>query len=200
MEKWLEMTQGARGVIFDFGGVLAYPPGPKWPAYAVADELGLTRAAFDKGFRDYRHLWDGGFISGHEMYRRIFTENDLAPTDAAIDHLLAVDCEGWVHRFNPDTLSLMQTLKAQGKKLGILTNMSTEFKNDWFLPRAGAYVSLVDALVVSGDHRLYKPQLEIYRLMESEIGLGPNELFYFDDNQPNVDGAIAAGWGAARYF
>ena len=82
MEKWLEMVRGAKGVVFDFGGVLAYPPGDGWGAYRVAQELGLSREAFDAGFRKYRHLWDGDFIDGVEMYRRIFADNGLAAAEA----------------------------------------------------------------------------------------------------------------------
>lgn len=199
MENWLEMAQDVRGVVFDFGGVISYPPGENWPAYDVAAALGLSCAAFDKGFKDYRHLWDGGFIDGVEMYRRIFADNGLTATDDALRHLLDVDCEGWVHAFNPNTLELMHQLKAQGKKLGILTNMCTYFKTEWFLPRAAEYVALADALVVSGDHRLYKPEEPIYRLMEREIGLKPEELLFFDDNMPNVEGARRCGWKAALF-
>ena len=64
------MTAGAKGVVFDFGGVIAYPPGNAWEAYRVAAELGLSRTAFDAAFKKYRYLWDGDFIDGIEMYRR----------------------------------------------------------------------------------------------------------------------------------
>ena len=199
MKKWLVMVQGAKGVVFDFGGVLAYPPGDGWGAYRVAQELGLSREAFDAGFRKYRHLWDGDFIDGVEMYRRIFADNGLAAAEADLKRLLAADCEGWVHRFNPVTLELMRTLKGQGRKLGILTNMPTVFRDDWFLPYAKDYVALADAIVVSGEYHLYKPEPEIYRLMEQKLALAPADLFFFDDNQPNVDGAIRCGWRAALY-
>ena len=199
MEKWLEMTTGAKGVVFDFGGVIAYPPGDAWGAYRVAEELGLSRAAFDAGFKKYRYLWDGDFIPGIEMYRRIFADNKLTVSDTDLKRLLDADCEGWVHRFNPTTLSLMQTIKAQGRKIGILTNMPTEFRDNWFIPYASKYVMLADATVVSGEHHLYKPEPEIYRLMEQKLALSPNDLFFFDDNMSNVDGAIRCGWRAALY-
>ena len=37
------------------------------------------------------------------------------------------------------------------------------------------------------------------RLMEQKLALAPADLFFFDDNQPNVDGAIRCGWRAALY-
>ena len=199
MEKWLEIVRDAKGVVFDFGGVIAYPPGDEWGAYRVAAELGLSRTAFDAGFKKYRHLWDGDFIDGMDMYRRIFADNGLTASPDELRRLLDADCEGWVHRFNPMTRALMQTLKDQGRKIGILTNMPTEFRDNWFLPYAAEYVSMADATVVSGEHRLYKPEPEIYRLMEEKLALSPADLFFLDDNQPNVDGAIRCGWRAALY-
>ena len=199
MEKWLEMTRGAKGVVFDFGGVIAYPPGDSWGAYRVAEELGLSRGAFDAGFKKYRYLWDGDFIPGIEMYRRIFADSKLVASDADLKRLLDADCEGWVHRFNPTTLSLMQTIKAQGRKIGILTNMPTEFRDNWFIPYASRYVTLADATVISGEHHLYKPEPEIYRLMERKLALSPGDLFFLDDNMSNVDGAIRCGWRAALF-
>ena len=199
MEKWLKFIGDARGVVFDFGGVISYPPGENWAAYTIAGALGLSRAAFDAGFRAWRHLWDGGFIDGVEMYRRIFAANNLTVDDADLRRLLDADCAGWVQAFNPVTLELMRTLKARGTRIGILTNMCTAFKTEWFLPRAGAYVALADALVVSGDHKLYKPEEAIYRLMEREIGLAPEELVFFDDSPANVEGARRCGWRAAVY-
>lgn len=199
MEKLLELCRDVKGVVFDFGGVISFAPGAEWMVYDEAEKLGLSRGAYDEGFRKYRHLWDGGFIGGVEMYRRIFADNHLSASDAQLQHLLAVDCEGWVHRLNPATLELMRELKRRGKKLGILTNMSREFKDGFFMVRAGEYAALADAIVVSGEHRLYKPEPPIYRLMEKEISLSGHDLLFFDDNLPNVEGAVRCGWQAALY-
>ena len=199
MDKWIETAGGAKGVVFDFGGVIAYPPGEAWEAYRIAAELGLAREAFDAGFRRYRSLWDGDMIDGVEMYRRIFADNGLSASDTDLKRLLDADCEGWVRRFNPVTLELMRTFKAQGRKVGILTNMPTVFRDGWFLPRATDYVALADALVISGEHHICKPDPEIYRLTERMLGLQPAELVFFDDNAANVEGAIRCGWRAALY-
>ncbi len=200
MEKWLDLCRGVKGVVFDFGGVISFAPGANAPVYRVAAKLGLSREGYDEGFRKYRHLWDGGFIGGVEMYRRIFADNRLAATDEQLRELLAIDCEGWISRLNPVTLELMRELKRRGKKLGILTNMSKEFKEGFFLPRAAEYAELADALAVSGEHRLYKPEKAIYRLMEKEIGFEGRDLLFFDDNLPNVEGAKNCGWHAALYL
>ena len=199
MENWLEMAQDVRGVVFDFGGVISYPPGENWPAYDVAAALGLSRAAFDKGFRDYRHLWDGGFIDGVEMYRRIFADAGRTATAADLAALWEVDATAWIRDLRPETLDLMRRLKADGRKLGILTNMSPDFYERLFVPRAAAYRALVDAEVVSGLEHLYKPQRAIYDLMAQRLALPPERLLFFDDTPANVEAARACGWQAEVY-
>lgn len=199
MQNWLDIAKDAKGVVFDFGGVISLPPGDGWAAYRVAAELGLDRAAFDAGFRKYRQLWDGGFIDGLEMYRRIFADNALPATDDDLRLLLAADCEGWVRSFNADTLALMRTFKSQGRKVGILTNMSVEFRDGWFIPKAGESIALADAMVISGEHRVCKPDPAIYRLMEERLGLAGPELVFFDDSPANVEGALRCGWRAYQF-
>ena len=199
MRKWLELAANAKGVVFDFGGVISFPPGEAWEAYRVAAALGLGKAAFEEGFRRYRHLWDGGFIDGLEMYRRIFADNGLSAADEDLRLLLDADCAGWVRRFNPVIRPLMDALKAQGRKIGILTNMSVEFRDRWFIPYAADYAALADAIVVSGEYRLYKPEAAIYAVMEKKLGLSGHELLFLDDNLPNVEAARRCGWQAELF-
>lgn len=41
-----------------------------------------------------------------------------------------------------------------------------------------------------------KPELEIYRAVEKEIGFSSSEIFFVDDRPENVEGAKKAGWEA----
>ena len=93
----------------------------------------------------------------------------------------------------------MRRLKADGRKLGILTNMSPDFYERLFVPRAAAYRALVDAEVVSGLEHLYKPQRAIYDLMAQRLALPPERLLFFDDTPANVEAARACGWQAEVY-
>ncbi len=44
---------------------------------------------------------------------------------------------------------------------------------------------------------MVKPDREIFEHIVSDLGCAPSEIIYFDDNQMNVDAAIAAGLTAA---
>jgi HAD superfamily hydrolase (TIGR01509 family) len=47
---------------------------------------------------------------------------------------------------------------------------------------------------VSHELGLAKPQPEIYERVTTALGVTPSEVVFFDDSQPNVAGAIHAGW------
>jgi len=188
------------GVVFDFGGVFTVSPKTDdWTLYPYCAQFGVDRAAVDRGWQRYRSLWDGGFISFAELYGRTFADAGVKLEPAQLDELWKLDSEGWVRTLRADTLALMRRLKASGKKLGVLSNMSPDFYERLFVPRCADYRALLDAEVISGLHRLYKPEEPIYRLTEREMGLPPGRLLFLDDTEVNVLGARACGWHAELY-
>ena len=188
------------GVVFDFGGVFTVSPlAGEWPVYAYCAKCGVDRAAVDRGWKNYRHLWDGGFIPFSELYRRTFADAGVTLDDAQVDDLWELDAVGWIRTLRDDTLALMRHLKASGKKLGVLSNMSPDFHERLFVPRCAAYRALLDAEVISGLELLYKPEEPIYRLTERRMDLPPDRLLFLDDTEANVLAARAFGWHAEVY-
>ena len=194
---------GADGVVFDFGGVISVAPRDPvtgdWALYSYCEGLGVSRAVLEKGWRESRHLWDGGFISFEEMYRRIFSSVGVELTPAILDDLWEIDAVGWIRDLRTDTLELMRNLKSSGRKVGILSNMSPDFHARLFVPRAAAYRALADAEVISGLERLYKPERPIYDLMERRMAIPASRLLFLDDTLANVEAARSYGWIAALY-
>ena len=199
VDTWIARTAEARGVVFDFGGVISVSMLECPDLFAYCARLGLDRAGFDAGWKNYRHLWDGGFNTFEEMYRRIFADVGVSLTAEQYATLWELDAVGWIRTLRPETLKLMRRLKANGKKIGILTNMSPDFHEKLFVPRCAAYRAEADAEVVSGLVHLYKPQREIYTLMEERLGLPGPALFFVDDMEPNVVAARNYGWQAEVY-
>lgn len=199
-ERWLARAATADGMVFDFGGVISVSPLKNWPLYPYCAAKGVDRAAMDRGWKNYRHLWDGGFISFEELYRRIFVDAGCPPPDAAtLADLWELDAVGWIRELRPDTLELMRRLKAVGKKVGILSNMSPDFHERLFVPRAAAYRALADAEVISGLVKLYKPEKPIYDLTARRMGLPPERLLFVDDTPSNVEAARRYGWQSETY-
>ena len=199
VEKWLARAASADGVVFDFGGVISVSPREGWDLYPFCLSRGVSRAAVDAGWARYRHLWDGGFISFDELYRRTFADAGVAVSAADLERLWEIDAVAWIDRLRVDTLTLMRELKTGGKRIGILTNMSPDFHARLFVPRAAAYRALADAEVVSGLEKLYKPERPIYDLMAKRMGLPPERLLFVDDTPANVAAARSYGWQAEVY-
>ena len=188
------------GVVFDFGGVMTVSPkDDDWPVYAYCAKFGVDRAAVDRGWQRYRNLWDGGFISFAELYGRTFADAGATIGAAQLDDLWELDAADWFRTMRTDTLALMRRLKASGKKLGVLSNLSPESYERLFVPRCAEYRALLDAEVISGLELLYKPEEPIYRLMERRMGLPPARLIFLDDTEANVLAARAFGWRAEVY-
>jgi len=199
VETWLARAAEVDGVVFDFGGVISTSPLEGWALYPFCAARGVSRAAVAAGWAKYRHLWDGGFISFDEMYRRMFADAGAELTAADLAELWEIDAVAWIRDLRADTLELMRALRARGKRIGILTNMSPDFHERLFVPRAADYRALADAEVVSGLEKLYKPERPIYDLMARRMGLPPARLLFVDDTPANVEAARGYGWQAEVY-
>ena len=199
VEEWSARAASADGVVFDFGGVISVSPMEGWELYPFCAARGVDRTTVAAGWKRYRHLWDGGFISFDEMYRRIFADAGVEISGADLEELWEIDAVGWIRNLRPETLDLMRMLKAQGKKLGILSNMSPDFHDRLFVPRAADYRALADVEVISGLEKLYKPERPIYDLTQRRMGLSPDRLLFLDDTPVNVNAARSYGWQAEVY-
>ena len=186
-----------RGVVFDYGGVLARSPVLD-DFQPVADEIGLTWKIYRDGVSKYRLDYDSDLITCEGMYRKIAEGHGLAMSGEQCKRLCRADDESWLHPI-PETLAWMRELKSQGYRIGILTNMATRFFDRCVRHVFAEHIALADALVVSGKAGVSKPDARIYALMESRMALQPGEILFFDDNDVNVEGARSCGWQAAVF-
>jgi putative hydrolase of the HAD superfamily len=82
--------------------------------------------------------------------------------------------------------------RAAGKKTGLISN---SWGNGIAYDPA-LLEELFDAVVISGDVGLHKPQPEIYVLGAERIGVAPEECVFVDDLRENCAGAEAVGMKA----
>ena len=187
------------GVVFDFGGVLAYLPDDTWPVYAFCEKHGIPAAVVKACNAKYRKLADRGDIPVEEIYRRAAAEAGVRIDDPGFFHAAAaVDSEGCAD-FSPDTLALMRELKARGKKLGILSNMSQLFYTEYFKDRAREYRALCASETISSNLHLVKPDPAIYDHSARDMGIEPARLLFLDDLRENVEAARRCGWRSEVY-
>jgi 2-haloacid dehalogenase len=97
----------------------------------------------------------------------------------------------------PGTVGLLRDLHAAGVRLLALTNWSAET-----FPHARAmfaFLSLFEDVVVSGEERVAKPDLGVFRLVLDRYHLDPARTVFVDDSPRNVAAAATAGLLALRF-
>lgn len=96
-----------------------------------------------------------------------------------------------------DMYNLVKTLKENGYGIYLLSNASSDFHER----RKGIpALEFFDGVIVSADYKLLKPEKEIYLTLFEEFSLRPEECYFIDDVQKNIDGANAVGMDGHCYF
>ena len=185
-------------VVFDFGGVMTTSTMPERVRTYVRD-FGIDWADMESGYAKYRHLLDGGFITIDEMYDLIWADADIVLPPETRAGILKEDFASFLEGYrNLKTLAWMKALKAAGYRIGILTNMPPAFAPR-FRTVFADFAALADAMVISGEEKMFKPQRRIYELLRERIGLPAEELCFIDDVESNCEGARRAGWQAVQF-
>lgn len=92
---------------------------------------------------------------------------------------------------------LVKLLRSKGYKIYLLSNASADFHEHRFGIPA---LSLFDGVLISADYRLIKPEKEIYLALYEKFGLKPEECFFIDDVQKNIDAARETGMDGHCYY
>lgn len=185
-------------VVFDFGGVMTTSTMPE-RVIDLANEMNIPFDIIKKGFSNYRHKYDSDEMTLEEMYNKIWEDAGIKVDEAVLARFLEADSASWLYR-RERTGEWMQELKLRGFKIGILTNMSSTFGNKFFKSHFADYISLADAMVISGEEKIFKPQPEIYNILQSRIKLPAEELCFIDDVEQNITGAKTCGWQAIKFI
>ncbi len=92
----------------------------------------------------------------------------------------------------PRSVELLKRLKEQGYGIYGLTNWSAET-----IPIAFAkydFFKLFDGIVVSGEEKLIKPDLKIYRILLDRYKLTAENTLFIDDSPANIEAARQLGF------
>ena len=179
-----------KGLIVDFGGVLTTNVFDSFKAFC-RDE-GLPEHTVKEIFRDR----DGeGLALLRELEKGDLTAEEFSERFAPI---LGVSPDNLVERLfggiGPDEpmVEAVRRAKAAGVRTGLISN---SWGNGLAYDPA-MLEELFDAVVISGDVGLHKPQPEIFHLGAERIGVAPEDCVFVDDLRENCEGAEAVGMKA----
>ncbi|MEQ1823360.1 MAG: HAD-IA family hydrolase [Fimbriimonadaceae bacterium] len=100
-----------------------------------------------------------------------------------------------VYRVFADTIPCLQELKRQNWRMIVVSNWDVSLHLVLEAFGIGSYFEQVFASLEWGPE---KPEIELFRIVESEMNLGPESFFHIGDNPlDDFHGAKSAGWRAA---
>ena len=185
---------GARGLLVDYGGVLTTPVTRSFRLFCR--DLGMPSEAVKETFLEaYGGEAGGGPVHQLETGQitvEVFAQQlagllaqrtgiDVAP-DNLVERLFA-------HvELDETMLGAVLAARGAGVRTGLLSNSWGE--DGYPRDRFGA---LFDAVVISGEVGLRKPDPAIFALAAQRLGLAPEECVFVDDLDVNVFAAEAAG-------
>jgi len=167
---------GIKAVVFDCFGVLASS------ARAVMrDNYPKLRSQID----DLCHQYDYGLISRPQF------DDSLAEIFGITSDQIESRYWGNIIR-DEKTVDWVRALKSSGKyKIGMLSNIGVNFLNGLFSPLEQS--ELFDAVVLSSDEGLAKPEIAIYELIARRLGVKTSECVMIDDTALNIEAAENSG-------
>ncbi|MBO5409887.1 MAG: HAD family phosphatase [Clostridia bacterium] len=182
-----------KNIVFDMGGVLI-DYNPEKTLYGLFDKE-TADVLLREIFRN--KIWadkDRGIIMPDEI---------MALKKNSIPEAVYEKTSEMVGNFYPymppfeNMYGFVKELKDNGYGIYLLSNASSDFHER----RKGIpALSLFDGVLISADHKLLKPEREIYEALYEKFSLNPDECFFIDDVQANIDGAKAAGMDGHCYF
>jgi len=179
-------------VLFDFGGVLTTSVWDSFAAFCRSE--GLDPDAIKNLFRtdpealkELRGL-ETGELSESDFEATFGKRLGLENPDGLIDSMFV--------GMKPveSMVEAVKRIRASELLTGLVSNSwSTEHYDRKLL------AELFDAVVISAEVHLHKPQPEIYRLAAERLEVEPGECIFVDDLKENCEGAEAVGMTPLRH-
>lgn len=179
-------------LIVDFGGVLTTSMADSFAAFVNGEGVD-GRHLHDVLFSNYGegslvHGIETGRVTMEEFERELATRLRTTTGDpVAADGLVKRMFAG--ARADTRMINAVRKARESGLRTALLSNSwgnrdSYEFEH---------FDTLFDAVVISGEVGLRKPDPAIYALAAREVGVPAEQCVFVDDIATNVRGAVAAG-------
>jgi putative hydrolase of the HAD superfamily len=183
------------GVIFDYGGVLAFHQTAS-DVERLAAIANLPLDVFERCYWADRGPYDKGLLTAEDYWGDIGRKAGRAFSAAQIRDLIDADIDSWTH-FDSVMYSFVDSLAAQGKRVAVLSNMPHELGESIKATAIG--FKPFHHLTLSYEVRSIKPEAGIYRHCLEGIGTSAEETLFLDDRLENVKGAERLGIHALQF-
>jgi len=181
-----------KGLLLDYGGVMTSPIGDSFTAFCTAEHIEPDQ---------FRSVMSGAARTADSPFAQVergaITEEQF---DSAVAGLLSKACgreiasAGLKRRMFagvvPDVAMHEAVRRARAAGIHTVLVSNSWGGRDYPLDELR---TIFDALVISGEVGMRKPDADIYLFAADKAGVAPQECVFVDDFQVNVDGAAAVG-------
>jgi putative hydrolase of the HAD superfamily len=176
-----------KNIIFDMGGVIiSFTPKETLKRYFPDD--GDSDMIYDVLFN--QNLW-GEMDRGTKTAAEVAHEACRLLPERLRERLTRLILNWWDEMPPiPEMCDFIAGLKAKGFGIYLLSNTPCEIYERMDDIPAFKYF---DGIIASCDWKRVKPDPEIYRILFRKFSLLPEECFFIDDMQTNIDGAASVG-------
>lgn len=173
-----------KAIIFDCFGVLTTDQWKEFCSTLPNDEV-------VKKAKDLNHLYDNSAMGLEDFVANIHkvTGRDRQLIEGIFMNRDSVK--------NEALLEYIRQLKSKNYKLGILSNVATNWVREYFL--TSEEQQLFDAMVFSFELGTGKPEPEIYKTILQKLSVKPQESVFIDDNERYCAAAEELGMKAILY-
>jgi putative hydrolase of the HAD superfamily len=184
----VSLQLSSKTVIFDYGDVISLPqsPGDRAVIERLAD---VDPEKFWASYWAHRLELDLGVEGTRAYWATIAAETGADWDEGRLFQLWIADLRSWMS-VNPATVAVLADLRAGGTRLALLSNAGADF-GSYF--RHGLLGEYFDAVYVSGELKLLKPEPEIYQHVLADLGISAAEAVFIDNREDNVRGAQELG-------
>ena len=168
-------------VIFDmFETLITHYESPLYFGAEMAEDAGISKEKFYPLWRGLDYERTIGKITLEELLERILKENNCYTEELLkmlVEKRVAAkeDCFRHLH---PEILPMLSELKTQGLLVGLISNCYSE---EGEVIKKSQLYPFFDAVYLSYEQGVAKPDKEIYQRCMAELGVKPGECLYVGD-------------------
>ena len=180
--------------LFDFGNVVV-----RFDHWRFCNRLAAETRCISAE-RIYHSVFSGtlnerfelGRISGEELYESVAKDLGLA---TPMEQFKDIWCD--IFTQNPGMVEMIQTLRTSSRV--ILISNTNQWHIEYLRTRFSCIFECFDALILSYEIGMRKPDLEIFWRAVTAAGTDPSRCLYFDDLEGHVMAARTVGMNAVLF-
>lgn len=165
----------------------------------MARALGLPPDRFQKEWlKDFQHRVTGTYRESTENLYSIVQSLGIIPTYQKLQYAADIRRIAVMRALHPyaETINILIQLKNAGLSLGILSNCSSPIPDLLYHQR---FARFVDAIILSSEVHLKKPDPKIYLMVSRCLGVNPETCIYVGDGgSQELTGATRVGMSAIK--